>query len=190
MCSFFMQSYGQSERLVKGFCNKSRREGGREVKQENKKAWDSASHSGEHIGKCWWSSLSPTWSCLPLIPKRQTSQTAFPDYADTGSESLGCNYRSIKTRMQSIRATPHSKPTVATPKLGMANASAECLLSNCNTARKRPNLQQFYSFTVIKKMNKVYDAIYLPIPLLNYDDSTWIVFGWTREKEMWRSFQC
>lgn len=71
---------------------------------------------------------------------------------------LGATTATLKRECK-VSEHPHPKPMVATPKLGMANASTECLSLHryCKTARKkrkRPNIQQFYSFTVIRKVTK------------------------------------
>lgn len=159
MSSFFMQSYGQSEKLAGGFCNKSRWGGrGGRWNRRTKKPGTQRLTLVNILASVDGPAYHLLGSVFLLFLNNKPVRQPFLITQTLAVNHLGATTAALKQECK-VSEHPNPKPMVTTPKLGMANASTECLSLHPTVIlrekkRKRPNLQQFYSFTVIGKVTK------------------------------------
>lgn len=139
----------KSEKGVNRFRNMSGREGGagEEINKSESQSFTLVSTLASV--NAWVYYLPRSLSFFP--PKQETSRTALPGGADSSNESLGCCWRSIKTRMWSIcHHTKTCNDKNALPREDWIFVSANHLFYIpwilTNEAPQCQELQQFYNF--------------------------------------------
>ena len=135
----------KSEKGVNRFRNMSEREGGagEEINKSESQSFTLVSTLASV--NAWVYYLPRSLSLSP--PKQETSQTALPGGADSSSESLGCCWRSIKTRMWSIcHHTKTCNDKNALPREERIFVSANRLYHLPQILTNEAVFQQFYNY--------------------------------------------